>query len=169
MAPGKPYQTAHAAAIAALNEVMARSRGLNREFGGIIYMNMDGTFSYTTPIMGSVGSLNAPKQNPVQGKDWDWCPPGMNAAGWYHTHGRYDPKYVSQFFSGSRMKAGVPGDTDIRIQGVRLPAYVGLPGRRIGVQGNKIVKYRPGKRRPRPNDFKVLQGPQSLPKESIEL
>lgn len=167
LSPGDPYPDPDSAAIAALNEIMATSRGLDREWGGIIYMNMDGTFSYTTPIQGMRKGLPAPKNNPIQGRDWDWFPPGTNVAGWYHAHGRQDPNYTEQFFSGSLMRAGQPGDTDVTIQGVSVTAYVGIPGRKIGEQGNKIVKYTPNHPRPQPSDFKVLQGPQSLPKVDI--
>ena len=143
---GQKYNSADMAAIAALNEIMATSRGVNREFCGRIYMNMDGTFSYTRPIQG--------------GKDW--CnpgshPKGTNLAGSYHTHGRYDPGYAANQFS--------PGDQrSARRDGV--PEYVGIPGHRIGVQGNIIKKYTPSGPSSRRSDFKILQGPTTLPKES---
>jgi hypothetical protein len=47
---------------------------------------MDGSYSFTGPIAGdnaSVKPLNAPAPN------------GANVTAYYHTHGAYDPKYVS--------------------------------------------------------------------------
>jgi ABC-type glycerol-3-phosphate transport system substrate-binding protein len=74
MPPGSIYSTPDAAAIAALNEIMATSRGMNREYGGRVYMNMDGTFSYTTPIQGAPKSLPSTKAHPTKSIDWDWYP-----------------------------------------------------------------------------------------------
>ena len=162
------YATPDMAAIAALNEVSPRSRGENREFAGMIYMNMDGSFSHTAPIPGGFKSMPAAKAHPVKGTDWDWYPPGSNLAGWYHSHGRFTTIFNEHALSGSRMIAGQPGDTDIGFHGVFVAAYVGMPGRKIGEQGNKIVKYTRHSPRPRPSDFTVLQGPQSFIKECIE-
>lgn len=144
---GDRYPTPEAAATAALNEIMATSRGLNREFAGAIYMNRDGTFSYTRPRQG--------------GKDWSRPGPhprGTHLAGNYHTHGRYDPKYAFRQFSKDDQRLA-------RADGV--PEYVGIPGDRIGEQGNVIKKYTPRGRRSRRRDFEILQGPTSFPKECI--
>ncbi len=164
MAPGKRYRTPDAAAIAALNEIMATSRGMNREYGGRIYMNMDGTFSYTVPIQGRVGSMPRTGKNKVRGRDWDWYPPDANLAGSYHTHGRQLPRSTGRFSPPHLSKADIRSAYE---DGV--PEYVGFPGQRIGLQGNKIVKYIPRHRVPRPSDFEILQGPQSLPKVDIAL
>lgn len=143
----KTFSSPDMAAITVLNEIMATSRGLNREFCGRIYMNMDGTFSYTTPVQG--------------GKDW--CspgrhPPNTNLAGTYHTHGRADPAYANRQFSPADQKGA-------RLDGV--PDYVGVPGHRVGVQGNAIFKYTPRGKKSKKTDFEMLQGDVSFPKESI--
>lgn len=146
---GQKYRTADIAAITALNEIMATSRGLNREFCGRIYMHMDGTFSYTRPI---------------QGKK-DWCnpgrhPPGTNLAGSYHTHGRFDSAYAFRQFSPKDQRSA-------RRDGV--PEYVGIPGHRIGVQGNIIKKYTPSGKKSKISDFEILQGPTTFPKVCVPL
>lgn len=142
---GGKYKTPDMAAIAALNEIMGTSRGLNREHCGRIYMNPDGSFSYTRPIQG--------------GKDW--CNPGRhpigtNLAGSYHTHGRTDNAYAFRQFSPDDQRSA-------RKDGV--PEYLGVPGNRIGVQGNIIKKYTPNGPRSKITDFSILQGETSFPKE----
>jgi hypothetical protein len=63
--------------------VCAPFENLHREYGGLIYENSDGSYSFTGPIAGdneSMQPLNAPAPN------------GANVTAYYHTHGAYDPK-----------------------------------------------------------------------------
>ena len=61
----------------------------NREYGGWVHRNADGTFSYVPPVRGSIDGLdNIPDKGPSD-------------VVWYHTHGAADPHYDSENFSGA--------------------------------------------------------------------
>jgi hypothetical protein len=87
LAPGDPYPSQVAAARQATNDVIVQSIYQNREFGGMIYRNPNGTYSYTTPIDGvNPGGPNS-------------CPTGTTPKAYYHTHGACDRAYDSENFS----------------------------------------------------------------------
>lgn len=61
----------------------------NLEYGGWVYKNPDGTFSYDEPTKGQpAGLTNMPSKGP-------------NDVAWYHTHGATDPNYDNENFSGA--------------------------------------------------------------------
>src|SRR5215467_4518442 len=71
----KKYDTAEDAAVDKMKEYNPKSVAENREYGGWINRNEDGTFSPGQTVKGSVDGLsNMPDQGP-------------NGAAWWHTHG----------------------------------------------------------------------------------
>lgn len=88
----------------------------NKEYGNWITLNGDGSYGYARTIIGDAKSIPGFPSAP------------SNAAGWYHTHGAYDPKHGSEIFS--------PNDKIIsNTSGV--PGYLGTPSR-------AVKKYIPG-------------------------
>jgi RHS repeat-associated protein len=89
LAPGDRYHTVRCAGWNALNDINSTSKKPTffhpngREYGGWIYQNQDGTFSYTAPVAGGSSEMDPDTYNPI--------PSGTQKAGWYHTHGGYDP------------------------------------------------------------------------------
>ncbi|WP_139683388.1 DUF4329 domain-containing protein [thiotrophic endosymbiont of Bathymodiolus puteoserpentis (Logatchev)] len=83
------FKTQHDAAFYALR-INSTSISENREHGGLIYRNSDGSYSFTGPTAGdkrSVDPRNAPAPN------------GANVTAYYHTHGAYNLKYNDEDFS----------------------------------------------------------------------
>jgi uncharacterized Zn-binding protein involved in type VI secretion len=79
---GDKYPTADAAAKAACQEANSKAIPLNKEYGGMIYKNPDGTYGYTAPNTNDQGAgYNANSAAPM--------PPDSQPAGDYHTHGDY--------------------------------------------------------------------------------
>lgn len=86
------FATQPQAAYAVLSVVNPVSVARNREHGGAIYRNPDGTYSPSeTVVEGTPTSVNF---NPHA-----LVPPGTLATADWHTHGAYDPRYVNEFFS----------------------------------------------------------------------
>lgn len=104
--PGDQFPTVGEASGDALNYINPVSIRQNTEYGGYITRNPNGTYSATNPLRGGPADVNI---GPV--------PPG--AAGNYHTHGAYDPRYDNERFS----PADIIGDV---LSG--LPGYLGTPG-----------------------------------------
>jgi len=89
--PGDRFPSEQTAAIDAISYINPTSISLNREHGGYIYRNPDGTFSYTTPY--SSGAQASTNLGPL--------PPTGEVTADYHTHG--GPTSVASFdenFSG---------------------------------------------------------------------
>jgi hypothetical protein len=85
----KKFATAEEAAIDAMQNANPTSVTENLEYGGWVYKNDDGTYSYDPPVRGSEAGLsNMPDKGP-------------NDVVWYHTHAAYDPNYDSENFSGA--------------------------------------------------------------------
>lgn len=63
----------------------------NREYGGMIYQNKDGTYGYTTPNKGSLDGVDPGGPSSV--------PAGTKAIAYYHTHGGDTPGYDNENFS----------------------------------------------------------------------
>ena len=104
--------TQHEAARAVLNSINPESVRLNREHGGYIYRNADGSFSATTPILGEVASITLP--NPVF-----ITPGGTTTTASYHTHGGPDPRYDNENFSPQDIFSDLAFNLD---------GYLGTPG-----------------------------------------
>jgi RHS repeat-associated protein len=81
--PGDKYGNLRCAGWHAIWDINQTSKKHNREFGGWMYQNPDGTFSYTAPVEGGPAGVDPQNFNPI--------PPDTNIAGDYHTHGAYDP------------------------------------------------------------------------------
>jgi RHS repeat-associated protein len=140
LAPGDIYLTIDEAAIDAINDINRESINENIEYGGVIYENPDGTYSYNFPNTdwGVNFIYRSTMGNP---------PPGTILRGLYHTHGGPDPKYCSYQFSND-LKNG--GDVQLA-QDDGIPIYVGVPNQ-------SIHKYHPSlKKRARLSDFTTLQ------------
>lgn len=88
----KKYATAEEAAIAAMQEANKKSVPEGREYGGWVYKNSDGTYSYDPPVQGTKDGMTNMPAKPANGEVW------------YHTHGANDPGYDNENFSDT------PGD-----------------------------------------------------------
>jgi RHS repeat-associated protein len=64
---------------------------LNVEYGGMIFMNPDGTYGFTAPVQGTIDSVDPGGPSAV--------PSGAVATAYWHTHGAHDPNYDSENFS----------------------------------------------------------------------
>lgn len=83
----RKFKTAEDAAVAAMQEANPRSHVSNREIGGWVRKNDDGTFTPRRPVTGTADSLpNMPS-------------PESSDVVWWHTHAAYDPAYDSENFS----------------------------------------------------------------------
>lgn len=117
------YAVRNEAAFAVLNRINPESVRQNREQGGWIYRNADNTFGYTTPVHGTISSVNI--GNPVT-----TVPGGTTASASYHTHGGPDPRYDNEHFSPQDILADDVSHTD---------GYLGTPAGYM-----KLHDYRTG-------------------------
>jgi hypothetical protein len=130
--PVPTYPTAEAAAVAAMQELNPNSVAENREYGGWIKKNPDGTFSPEPAVRGSEAGLD---NMPAKGPD---------DAVWYHTHGAVVPdgkggdKFDSENFSGDDGDHGFSKANN-------AVGYVATPS-------GAIKKYDPAKAGPGPRD-----------------
>ena len=67
-----------------MRDIVDRSIAENREYGGLVYRNPDGTYSYTEPKRGA--RIDETGQQFVKIPD-DLAPKGSKPVGDYHTHG----------------------------------------------------------------------------------
>ena len=86
--PGDLYPTVDLAGANAVNDINYKSIKEGREYGGRVYQNPDGTYSYTPPMPGTTDSTSCGD-----------VPPDTKNAGDYHTHGAPDPGYDNENFS----------------------------------------------------------------------
>lgn len=86
------FRTQNEAARDVLNGINPRSITLNREFGGWVFVNLDGSFGSSTPVIGQAASVTLP--NPALA-----VPQGSNITASYHTHGAFDPRFDNENFS----------------------------------------------------------------------
>ncbi len=82
----------HESAKTVLNSINPTSVAQNREYGGYIYRNADGTYSATTPIRGEAASVSLPAPASV-------APAGAVTTASYHTHAAFDPAFDNENFS----------------------------------------------------------------------
>jgi RHS repeat-associated protein len=94
------YLTMEAAAEAALDEVLGESIALQQEFGGLIYQNHDGTFSYTEARISLPGRRNLSGARTRSGGS-GLCPKDIPPVGDYHTHPFSDGQEGGENFSGN--------------------------------------------------------------------
>lgn len=103
----RSYATAEEAALAAMREANPRTTADGSEYGGWVYRNPDGTYTYDPPTRGQ----------PVSVTNMPSAPP--NAAAWYHTHPQV-AGYDGENFSGERGDKGYSRATG-------RPGYVATP------------------------------------------
>lgn len=85
--PGDKYKSPEEAARAALEDIYWMSVLFNREYGGWIYRNEDGTYSYTFPVTGTIDRVSTEVLNKTKPKN------KKSIVGVYHSHGAYDEAY----------------------------------------------------------------------------
>ena len=102
----------HEAARVRLNQINPVSVRENREYGGYVYRNQDGSFSTIEPVRGELASVTLP--DPVLG-----VPVGTVTTASYHTHGAFDPRFDNENFSPT----DISSDAALGIDG-----YLGTPG-----------------------------------------
>jgi RHS repeat-associated protein len=100
--PGDKYPNLRCAGWHAILDINMTSRRRTpafpngREYGGWMYGNANGTYSYTAPAAGGPAGIQVNQFSPI--------PAGGTVAGDYHTHGAYDPA-----FNGQGINPGQPG------------------------------------------------------------
>jgi RHS repeat-associated protein len=90
--PGDKYKTLDCAGFDAVHDILPQTKQDGLEHGGFIYQNPDGSYSYTSPIVGTPTALPANIFFNIT------IPSGTSKSGWYHTH-PYVPGYNGQAFS----------------------------------------------------------------------
>ena len=105
----------HNAARDRLNRINPVSVAENREYGGYVYRNQDGTFSSTEPVRGELASVLLPDPRPGFGA----VPAGTETTATYHTHGGFDPRFDNENFSPT----DIASDAQLGVDG-----YLGTPG-----------------------------------------
>lgn len=101
----------NAAAKNVLNEINPVSVAQNREHGGYVFRNADGSFSSTFPVAGGVASVLLPDPGSV-------VPSGSIVSATYHTHAGPDPRFDNENFSPT----DISSDQDFGLDG-----YLGTP------------------------------------------
>jgi uncharacterized protein RhaS with RHS repeats len=120
--PGDKYPSAKCAGWNAVNDYNPTSIEQNKEYGGFIYRNSDGTFSYTNPhVNGDAGIGDA---NTIP-RFWQIpIPAGTRRGGWYHTHAGGPVSEANNDFSPRDMRI-----SDISLNG--LPGFLGIPNGQV--------------------------------------
>ncbi|MBF0526408.1 MAG: DUF4329 domain-containing protein [Deltaproteobacteria bacterium] len=120
--PGDQYPTVFEAGANAIEDINSTSISENREYGGWIYINPNGTFSYTSPYLGDPATTDLGPE------------PCEKAVGDYHTHGAYDPHYNNEVFS-------VPEDTGDYFGAYRY-GFLGTPNGAIRLYDSHTLHWR---------------------------
>ena len=84
------FSSQQAAAFDVLNRVNPLSTAENREYGGFIVLNSDGSFSPTDTVIGNNFSVNIP---------FSLIPAGTSVSALIHTHAAFDPRFDNENFS----------------------------------------------------------------------
>ncbi len=105
------FRTQNEAARAVLNEVNPQSIRVNREFGGWVFVNPDGSFASSTAVQGEAASVRLPDPSLS-------VPQGSRITASYHTHAAFDPRFDNENFSPRDLQ----NDRDLGIDG-----YLGTP------------------------------------------
>ena len=105
----------HAAARNILNRVNPRSVDENREYGGYIFQNPDGSYSHTDPVRGGPASILLPFPEDV-------IPAGSVGRATYHTHAAFDPRYDNENFSSTDLNTN---------RALGYDGYLGTPAGRF--------------------------------------
>lgn len=105
------YTRQHEAAYRVVNRINPRSVRENREYGGWVYRNGDGSYGSTAPVRGTYDSVNLGIPGQV-------VPSGTVATASYHTHGAFDPRYDNENFSSQDFRVDAYWNVD---------GYLGTP------------------------------------------
>jgi RHS repeat-associated protein len=106
------FDSAIAAAIAALQSINAQSIEENQEYAGSICENLDGSFVYTPPTTIKKKDVSEPEP----------CDSGQKQAGYYHTHAAANkPGQFERFSRGDVIAANE----------ANVPEFLGTPSGRI--------------------------------------
>ncbi len=100
------------AAFEVLNDINPVSVRENREYGGWVFLNADGSYSYSNPVRGEAASVLLPNPTLV-------TPAGGQLSASYHTHAAFDPRYDNENFS--------PTDLDLN-RSFNVDGYLATPG-----------------------------------------
>lgn len=107
---GSGFAHQHDAAFNVLNGINPVSVSENREYGGWIFREGNGTYGYTVPVRGVSDGVDPGAPTSVPG--------GTTATAGYHTHAAFDPRYDNENFS--------PQDIAFA-NGHRVDEYLGTP------------------------------------------
>jgi RHS repeat-associated protein len=112
--PGDKYKTRDEAAIAALEDAWSKQGNKNEEWGGWLYQNSDGSWSYTDPVSQGNPEFVNPGDKPK----------GKNGYAGYHTHANYDPKMNNKDLNWDSNE--LPSDRDMLDSDIdQTPEYIG--------------------------------------------
>jgi len=106
------FRSQRDAAFDVLNGINPTSIRENREYGGWVFVNADGSFSSTSPVRGEAASVRLPRRSIV-------IPVGGRATATYHTHAAFDPRFDNENFSPQDLES----DRQLGVDG-----YLGTPG-----------------------------------------
>lgn len=133
------FTTADEAGIAAIAEVWWKSKSQGVEYGGWIYWNPDGTFSYTDPVKGT-------NEEVFLGE------PPANVIGHYHTHVEV-PYFIDLSSWWMNMSSPTPGDILVGLSyrhfftGQPSIGYLGTPNgtihRFVFNEGSRTIGFFP--------------------------
>ncbi len=87
------FSTQDQVAFNTVNSINPTSVAENREYGGMVYRNSDGSFAATGPIRGQLANVDPGGPSSVPG--------GTVATASWHTHGGNDPRYLNEEFSSA--------------------------------------------------------------------
>ena len=120
--PGDKYPNAKCAGWNAVNDYNPTSITQNKEYGGFIYRNPDGTFSYTDPHVNKDAGIGDANGIP---RFWQIpIPPNTQRGGWYHTHAGGPMSPINSDFS--------PQDMDIFDKSLHgSPGFLGVPNGQV--------------------------------------
>lgn len=119
--PGDKYSRIDCAGWNSVSDILPLTRFNKIEFGGFIYQNPDGTYSYTVPTTGLPTTIpDFQTRTPI--------PSGTSKAGWYHAHPPgLGPDYDANRFSlGDKILSEHLNGMD-EIPGTIGPGYLGTP------------------------------------------
>ena len=105
------FRAKNEAARQVLNGINPTSIRENREYGGWVFINRDGSFASTAPVPGEATSVRLPDPALV-------IPVGSNITASYHTHAAFDPKFDNENFSETDLSANRDNSID---------GYLGTP------------------------------------------
>jgi hypothetical protein len=127
--PTPGYKNANRAATAALNAIFKKSEKEHAEYGGRIYLNSNGRYSYTSPAtQGNATTVDVDAGGPEGSR----IPAGTTNAGIYHTHETV-PGYNQDQFSAADAQMAVRE---------HVPSYIETPGGLIHeIDGTNATSY----------------------------